>query len=148
MKRNLIVLTLLLICILVILPTLSSADEGRRDGNWWREQGRNNHFSYVVGFFDGMDLGHKFSYWKFIGNKKTATCFGPVTKSYEEYCSKYFNHVTNVQIVDGLDSFYEDYKNRSIQVCDAVWLVVNGIAGTPQEKLDKMIENWRRSAAQ
>lgn len=56
---------------------------------------------------------------------------------------KFFSHVTNVQLVAGLDKFYSDCRNRRIRVHGAVWLVVNGIAGTPQEKLDKMVEGWR-----
>ena len=43
-------------------------------------------------------------------------------------------------------SFYSDYRNRSISIADAVWLVLNSIAGTPQDKLDKMIESFRRNA--
>lgn len=41
----------------------------------------------------------------------------------------------------------KDYRNRSIIVHDAVWIVVNSIAGMPQDKLDKMIESWRKNAA-
>jgi hypothetical protein len=49
--------------------------------------------------------------------------------------------------VDGLNSFYKDYRNRRIKVPDAVWLVANSIAGKPQNEMDKMIENWRQSAS-
>jgi hypothetical protein len=51
-----------------------------------------------------------------------------------------------VQLNDGLNDFFSDYKNRRIEVDDAIWLVLNGIAGTPKEKLDKMIESHRRNA--
>jgi len=100
---------------------------------------------YVIGFFDGMDLGHNFSYWNFTKDKKMNACMLMVGESYADYSSKYFTNVTNGQLVDGLDSFYADFRNRSIRVADAVWLVVNGIAGTPQEELDTIIENWRRN---
>ena len=55
--------------------------------------------------------------------------------------------MTNVQIVDGLDTFYKDHQNRSIRLKAAVWLVVNTIAGTPQDELDKMIEYLRKKAS-
>jgi hypothetical protein len=144
MKRNPIVQILLLICLLTIVPALSVAEENRRDGNWWREQDRFTRSVYIIGFFDGMDLGHNFSYWDFVKDKEMNACMGKVAESYADYSSKYFKNVTNVQLVDGLNSFYTDFRNRSIRIADAVWLVVNGIAGTPQEKLDSMIENWRR----
>ena len=145
MKRNPIVQSLLLICLLTIVPALSAAEENRRDGNWWRDQDRPTRSAYIIGFFDGMDLGYNFSYWGFAKDKEMKACMGKVVESYVDYNSKYFKNVTNVQLVDGLDSFYADFRNRSIRVSDAVWLVVNGIAGTPQERLDSMIENWRRN---
>jgi hypothetical protein len=145
MKRNPIVQSLLLICLVIILPALPVAEENRRDGNWWREQDRPTRSAYIIGFFDGMDLGYNFSYWSFVKDKEMNACMGKVVQSYGDYSSKYFKNVTNVQLVDGLDSFYTDFRNRSIRVADAVWLVVNGIAGTPQERLDSMIENWRRN---
>jgi hypothetical protein len=61
MKHHVTVHTLLLICVLLTLPALSAAEEGRRDGNWWRGQERFTRSAYIVGFFDGMDLGNKFS---------------------------------------------------------------------------------------
>lgn len=144
MKRNVMLQTVLLICILFTLPALSAAEENRRDGNWWQIQNANSHYSYLTGFFDGMELGNNFSYWDFINDKKKMhDCFWNLSKSYTEYTSKYFKNVTNVQLVDGLDTFYADFRNRRILVSNAVWLVVNGIAGTPQKKLDTLIESWR-----
>lgn len=49
--------------------------------------------------------------------------------------------------MDGLDSFYKDYRNRTIKVHDAVWLVVNEIAGTPQQTMGKLIESYRQNAS-
>jgi hypothetical protein len=41
--------------------------------------------------------------------------------------------------------FYKDYRNRKIRIYDAVWLVLNSIAGKPQDELDKMIESFRKN---
>jgi hypothetical protein len=135
MKRNVMLQTLLLICVLFTLPSLTAAEENRRDGNWWRQQDRLTRSVYVIGFFDGMDLGHNFSYWNFVKDKKMNVCMAKVAESYANHSSKYFKNVTNIQLVDGLDTFYTDFRNRSILVADAVWLVVNGIAGTPAGKV-------------
>ena len=144
MKHALVIFALLL-----ALPICVYGQHDRRDGNWWKDKTQNEKLDYMVGFFDGMELGHQFSYWGMLkdsGNKE-APCISDMNKSYGDYGTKYFTNVTNYQLVDGLDSFYKDYRNRSIKVHDAVWLVVNSIAGTPQKELDKMIENWRRTAA-
>ncbi len=63
---------------------------------------------------------------------------GKAIESYADYSSKYFKNVTNVQIVDGLDSFYTNFRNRYTRVADAVWLVVNRIAESgPGNNLNK-----------
>lgn len=145
MERKLLVSLIITFFVFGLFNTLI-AEDNRRDGNWWRDQDRLTRSVYIIGFFDGMDLGKNFSYWKFANKKEMNSCMGKVAESYNEYSAKYFKNVTNMQLVDGLDSFYADFRNRSIQVADTVWLVVNSIAGTPQEKLDLMIENWRRNA--
>jgi hypothetical protein len=65
---------------------------------------------------------------------------------YREYDKKFFANVSNGQIVDGLDQFFSDYRNRRIRVHNAVWLVTNGIAGTPEAELQQMIESWRKNS--
>jgi hypothetical protein len=132
------------VVLLAIVVPSNAADQ--RDGNWWIKQSQAGKVNYMVGFFDGMQLGNEFSYWGFDKNTQEA-CTVHTIDSYSEYGEKYFSHVTNYQLVDGLDTFFADFRNRSITVSSAVWLVVNEIAGTPRETLDKMIEGWRRNAA-
>ena len=91
-----------------------------------------------------MDLGNKFSYWEFIHDDKSG-CMLKVSTSYSNFVGKYFKDVTNGQLVDGLDDFYSDYRNRRILLSNAIWLVSNSIAGEDKKKLEKMIENWRKN---
>lgn len=144
MKRLSVFLSLLLATV-VCLPIL--ADDDRRDGNWWQNQPKTARAIYVIGFFDGMDLGHSFSYWKYSKDKASLENWIPLTqRSYTEYTQKYLNNVTAGQLSEGLDSFYSDYRNRRIRVSAAVWLVANAIAGTSEAELNKMIESWRQHA--
>jgi hypothetical protein len=95
-----------------------------------------------VGFFDGMNLGEKFSYGKYTDDKG---CVDKVMGSFDFYKDKFLKDVTNGQLADGLDEFYKDYRNRKIRIHDAVWLTLNAIAGTPQADIDKMVENFRKN---
>lgn len=148
MKKAL-VLTLLVAVLGLALP-ISALSTERRDGNWWIDQSKDFQLEYVVGFFDGMSLGHDFSIWKWFDSTGTRPdpCIAKTTDSYSEYQSKYLADVTNGQLVDGLNTFYKDYRNRKIRVTLAVWLVLNGIAGTPEDRLNKMIESFRRNASE
>jgi len=124
----------------------AAGTDERRDGNWWRTESEVAKLWYVAGFFDGMDLGNNFSYWGIAEQKSKSNCSGQAVESFSALKSRYLKNVTNFQIADGLDDFYKDYRNRRILVSNAVWLVINSIAGTPQKELDIMIENWRKNA--
>ena len=69
-----------------------------------------------------------------------------VKQSYYHYFFEYLNNVTNSQVVDGLDILYEDYRNRKIMVSNAVWIVLNEIAGKSSDEMDEMIRNYRKNA--
>lgn len=128
--------------LLVTLPL--HAQSNRRDGNWWQDQSHLSKTSYLIGFFDGMNLGQQFSYWNVT---KDSDCFTKSTESYAFFSNKFLKDVTNEQLADGLDVFYKDYRNRKILIHSGVWLTLNAIAGTPQSDLDKMVENFRKSAS-
>jgi hypothetical protein len=133
--------------LLVCAPLSKNESIDRRDGNWWREQTTEKKTTYMTGFFDGMELGRNFAYWGIIEKDKNDPAMAKVRSSYEEY-SKYLINVSNVQLAEGVDTFYSDYRNRQILVHDAVWLVLNQIAGKSDMEMQSMIESWRQNAAQ
>ncbi|MEK7280396.1 MAG: hypothetical protein AAB090_07105 [Nitrospirota bacterium] len=51
--------------------------------------------------------------------------------------------ITDVQIVDGLNSLYEDFKNRSIKLRDAVYVVKKQIKGAPAEHIERILRYLR-----
>ena len=138
---------IILIALLVCSLSLHADSTRDRDGNWWRTLTIEQREIFITGFYDGMQLGHNFSYWNFISKKSKETCIADTTNSFKTFMDKYTQNVTNIQLADGMNTFYSDYRNRSILIQDAVWLVLNSIAGTPQERLDKMVESFRKAAA-
>jgi hypothetical protein len=116
-----------------------------RDGTWWRGLSASDHITYVVGFMDGMQLGGEFSYWH-MSDSEQKSCAGLTANSYSQMLDKYLGKVTAGQLTDGLTDFYEDYRNRSILIHGAVWLVVQSISGVPKDELEKLIESWRKNA--
>lgn len=135
-----------LLCLTIGFWSLSaacSAQDQRRDGNYWRGMSKTSKLDYVTGFFDGMQLGHYFSYWAYTtGPQKNDAIAGGAVMAYGEYSEKYLRNVTNGQLVDGLDAFYSDFQNRRIRVYSAVWLVTNQISGNAS--VGDMILNFRR----
>jgi hypothetical protein len=131
-----------IVLVVVFGSGLLNAQNARRDGNWWNTRERLVKTDYIIGFYDGMDLGNYFSYWKL---PTTDPCNAKAFGSYNELIAKYLKDISNVQLVDGLDDFYKDYRNRAIIVSKGVWVVLRSIAGTPKDELEKLIENLRRN---
>lgn len=136
----------LVIASALCLPAAAEVNQ-RRDGNWWRTSPALEKLAYVTGFFDGMALGSELSY---SGIRDKAGRIDPalvdkVATSYTAM-SVQFKNVTNGQLADGIDKFYEDYRNRTILLSDAVWLVVNSISGKSDAEMQTMIENFRKNA--
>lgn len=95
-----------------------------------------------------MHLGNEFSYWSLAkgvqGSNDQVT--RQVMKSFATYQGKYLSNVSSGQLADGLDEFYKDFRNRSIDVSDAVWPVLRQIAGDPATAIDPLVANLRRNA--
>lgn len=138
---------ILFIYLLFFSFNIYSQTQDRMDGNWWNKLEPKLKFSFIVGFFEGMDLGNYFSYWGMSNSKKDLDCSTKAINSYKYYANKYFNRITTGQLVDGLNEFFSDYRNRRIKISSSIWLVTNSIVGTPKEVVDKMIESWRKNDA-
>ena len=128
---------------ILILCGSAFASSGTRNGNWWIERTQPEKAMYITGFFDGMELGRNFSYWDLVGQKGMVK---KVTDSYATFVRKYMTDVTNIQITDGLNVFYEDFRNRKIGIENGVWLVIQQIAGKPDEEMQTLIETYRCNA--
>jgi hypothetical protein len=57
---------LLLLVLLVCASGTRNQPSDRRDGNWWIEQDETMKLCYMIGFFDGIELGNNFSYWGYV----------------------------------------------------------------------------------
>jgi hypothetical protein len=142
MRTNTLVRVGVLGLALLLSSGTSLTQTDRRDGNWWLRQPDSDKSFYVLGFIDGIHMGNEFSFWGIPDKYKNDPA---LTQSYTDYALRFVSNVTVGQLKDGLGMFYSDYRNRRIKLGGAVWLVLNSIAGTPEAKLQSMIENWRKN---
>jgi hypothetical protein len=119
------------------------ADGTRHDGNWWTQQSAGFRLLYILGFMDGMDLGSKFSSADTVEETRPESK-DDARRTYEKRTKLYFTNVTVGQISDGLDAFYRDYRNRSINLVEGFEIVLRSIKG---EDVEKLIQNRRSAAA-
>jgi hypothetical protein len=148
MKRKHCMRVIAMVFVLCLTAPLSRNQEyDRRDGSWWNGLDPVSKPIYVSGLLDGMKLGNDFSVWG-VG-QSSSDCKDAaklVQSGYADYRAKYLTNVTNIRIVDGLDAFYSDAKNRGILVHGAMWLVLNQIAGKPPAEMQALVEKWRSGA--
>lgn len=148
--RSLFCRTQATVLLLLFLSVLSAraAESSRRDGNWWRQLSQIQKVNYIVAFSDGRGLGYTFS---IVGlttadGKPDVEKIAAVTDSYLANVDILLKRVTTIQISDGLDKLYEDYRNRSIGITNAVLIVLHSIAGKSEQEMRDEIEYFRKHA--
>lgn len=115
-----------------------------RNGAWWQKlPGQEVKWGYLVGFFDGMGLGHRLSWWPLEASDQTSDCVPKVVDAYRAQVRQYLATLDSQKLALELDGFYREPKNRSIRVADAVWIVANQLAGRPKAEVDALIEDYR-----
>ncbi len=107
------------------------------DGNWWRTLQREQKQYYLVGILDGLELGQTFLS---MDERKHQT---EVIVSYYLNQEKYFKNVTYDQLIDGLDIFFSDFKNRSIEINSGLFVVLKMIRGGSEDEINTMIKTLR-----
>jgi hypothetical protein len=139
--------------LLIAISGLAVADEAKhRDGNWWEHQSDTGRTFYVLGMLDGIPIGRDFTWWEYGAGVRVPTpaetkAIAKAASAFDEATVKFLSNVTVKQLMDGMTTFYADYKNRRIDTAVAMWLVMLGISGMPQQELDTMTEHWRKAAA-
>jgi len=140
----------IILAVLIILGSVaySGADEVRFDGNFWRQQDRIMKEFFIAGVMGGINAGQDRvvgSAMEGVGDGKISMeCFNTISgmkKSQEAALKK----IEVGQLIDGIDEFYSDFKNRSVKVGWSFIVVMQQIKGTPKEEIEKFIESIRRN---
>lgn len=121
----------IIICCLFIVRSSSFADSQNPDGTDWNNWKKDMKIGYVHGFVDGtngMFLG-----MFLIGETPNRNLAGYV-----------ITDMTLEQLIDGIDILYSDFKNRSVFLVDAIYVVNKQIKGTSQDDIEKILL-WLRS---
>jgi hypothetical protein len=136
--------------LLLVIPASASTplEQQLRNGKWWQSLTQSQRWNHVVGIFDGTRLGLNLILPATRPGKNRANCFAQITSGFDEAERRYIGDLTNGNIVEGLNAFYRDYRNKRIYIADATLLVLYSIAGTPQKQIDELAETFRRAAMQ
>lgn len=125
----------LLVTFVFLLTTLIAADAGEHhDGKWWLKQSALEKAIYTTGMMDGVYIGTSI-----VGHDGVAQFNRAADRLLEQKNTK--------QVVDGVDAFYHDFRNRNIPTAGAIWIVCQQINGATDEQLSGIILQYRQLSA-
>jgi len=138
----------LILVVLIILGTVANvgADEVRFDGDFWNKSDRTVKDFFISGVLGGIIAGQdRVTASAMEGVEKGQVdlkCFAAIS-SLKNSLGADLEKIKVGQIVDGIDAFYSDSKNRSIEVKWAFLVVRQQTKGTSEEEIKKFIESVR-----
>jgi uncharacterized protein YuzE len=161
--------------ILTILLFAGFSDAKEHDGNYWVDMGTNDKIHYISGWMDSgfvflyyskmiedtfkkqkQEYEKKFSSmtetqrkqsdeWKVETSSLTALYYEQ--SKLELLKARVFLAADPSAIIDGVNSFYGDYRNRKISVPWAIYYVLESIRGKPEKNMQRYLEHMRKIVA-
>jgi hypothetical protein len=132
--------------VIFLAMAVAWGSDHRQDGNWWRKQNDSFKVGVIIGFARGEEVGQLNAARTFRLAHGDDRCVSAVTDHVLK-AKGTFSNTTVGQIIDGVETFYADYRNRTIWFHSAIQFVLDGIKGTPRDELDRMIEDARKRSS-
>ena len=143
-----------LVCLLLIGVSSATFAQGARtveDGPWWKSLTPAFKLGYVSGYARGTELANVantagcLALWSESKVIKTAYTF----EQWKLLClpANDFDGVKMGQFLDGVDSFYSDFRNQKIEFGSAIEYVRDEIKGKPPAELEADLAHLRKCYA-
>ena len=143
---------LILICVLFllfILPVHGLEKEIPNNGYWWEALSDSFKLGFVVGIAEGYHASYAIfdALWEFRPTEDSLSNCLRVMRSYNQWLNILRYRTTEVtygQMMDGIDKFYKDYRNKQIEVQSIMGLVKMQIEGKSQTEIDSVARDLRQ----
>ena len=131
-----------------------AADKTDLDGYWWEKLDASFKLGWVSGYAKAMDLAGTIQmstcasnmplYVKVFPNTDPKVILQKMCLSDNQFD---YDGISMGQFVDGMNVFYEDYRNKQLEVGWAIQYARDAIKGKPRQELDAEVTVWRRCSA-
>lgn len=144
----------LVLLIAIFSSSSKAADKVSQDGIWWTSMTASFKLGWVSGFATAMDSA---------GTSAMVTCGLNIPLYQQKYpnvdrkqlfqtlCASNtafdYDGITMGQFVDGVDTFYKDFRNRQIEIGLAMAYVRDAVKGKSAAELEAEVTMWRRCSA-
>jgi len=136
--------------------SLSSIAEQTYDGYWWNALNKEQKLFFICGYNEAMEKTYQ-GFWigslvKFVEeNPDKLEIIGKDRVRYVKTIYNYYMKYQQLagfqfrQILDGIDTFYDDFRNKTIDVTNAIDVVAMQLHNKPEEEVKRFIESLRKS---
>jgi hypothetical protein len=148
---------LLVFVVLVALVVPSAplaADQPALDGYWWEKLDASFKLGWVSGYAQAMDLAGTIQmstcasnmplYVKALPNTDPKVIMQKMCVSDTQFD---YDGIAMGVFVAGINAFYNDYRNKQLEVGLAIQYARDSIKGKPVQELDAEVALWRRCSA-
>ena len=119
--KSILKLSLPVLFCAVMLSANAQQPAVTHNGHWWNQKSQIYHEGFVIGYKEGMH--------KILGHDSDLAKFG------------------STELVAGLDKFYKDFRNQTINVSEALPYVGDQLRGIADDKLAAELLKLRATAA-
>lgn len=141
--------TVLTALVILFSVTYAYADEVKYTGDFWRQSNRATKELIVYAVFWGSEAGQNRVFAEVVLNR--------AGKSIEVECANAVSYILKmledereairvVQVVNNMDKFYSDPKNKSLRLKWAFLVAMEQVTGRPDEEIRQLIEEIRKKA--
>ncbi len=136
-----------ILSMLFLLPSLSNA-QAQRDGKWWKKLDQNAKIYFIAGFWNGVTWGDDVLADALSNLEKNNV----INKDIADAIMKKWTAYTNIgsttvgDIVGRIDNLYSDAQNETINLSDAMTLVVLNIQGLSMSDqiMQQLLQSFRK----
>jgi hypothetical protein len=139
---------------LLVPSALLAAGKTDLDGYWWEKLDASFKLGWVSGYAKAMDLA---------GSIQMSTCASNMPLYVKEFPNTDpkvilqkmclsdtqfdYDGIATGQLVDGMDAFYKDYRNKQLEIGWAIQYARDSIKGKAVQEVDAEVALWRRCSA-
>lgn len=142
--------------VLLVLAGTSVADgqEQTNNGYWWVDQSPTFKIGFATGYAMAMTANSDAAGFRCIAAKHGGIIPQQVPSNEEldaclqspEVMALDFGKIRMGQLVDGVDEFYKDFRNKSIDIGYAMYYVRDELKGKTDKELAAELAGWRQAA--
>lgn len=142
------------IALVLVGSVFANGAEQHEGGYWWNEQPESYKLAFVEGYSDAMAHAIEIACVQYSMKVQAQSSTPTRPNSVWERCLKQrgvgqydFSHMTIGQVVEGVDDFYKDFRNKAIDIQLALDYVRDELKGKSPDELERELKILRSAAS-